>query len=194
MALQRKEATVNLKYIHQTFVRGVKDSSPMMDFQIYFNMVWSFPLEYMHGVLIGPFEQLWNTWLKKDIISALDIRNINQHLALTKPIAEIHRLPRNLCKKSKWKASEWKSWLLFFSFSCLKNYLSANYLEYFTLLVNTIFILLKTKITEDELRRCDCDMIQFVGEFEILYGEEAMTFNVHCLLHIVQSVRYSGPL
>ena len=194
MALQRKEATVNLKHIRQTFVRGVKGSSPMIDFQTYFNMVWSFPLEYMRGVLIGPVEQLWDTWVKKGIISAQDIRNINEHLALIKPVAEIHRLPRSLCKKSKWKASEWKSWLLFFSFPCLKNYLPAIYLEHFTLLVDTIFTMLKTKITEDELRRCNCDIIQFVGEFEILYGEEAMTFNVHFLLHIVQSVRYSGPL
>ena len=129
MALQRKEATVNLKHIRQTFVRGVKVSSPMMDFQTYFNMVWSFPLEYMQGVLIGPVEQLWDSWVKKGIISAQDIRNINEHLALIKPVAEIHRLLRNLCKKSKWKASEWKSWLLFFSFPCLKNYLLANYLD-----------------------------------------------------------------
>ena len=38
---------INMEY---TFLRGVKGFSPMMDFQTYFNMVWSFPLEYMHGV------------------------------------------------------------------------------------------------------------------------------------------------
>ena len=67
-------------------------------------------------------------------------------------------------------------------------------MEDFSLLVNSIFILPKTKITQDELRACEYNLIKFVGEFEILYGLERMTFNVHILLHIVESVNHSSPL
>jgi len=36
--------------------------------------------------------------------------------------------------------------------------------------------------------------MKFVALFEVLYGAESMRFNVHMLLHVVQSVRMSGPL
>ncbi|XP_024887094.1 uncharacterized protein LOC112464375 [Temnothorax curvispinosus] len=57
--------------------------------------------------------------------------------------------------------------------------------------VNT---LLKSEISEAELRKCECDLLQFVGECEILYGKEVMTFNLHSMLHLCESVRQSGPL
>lgn len=101
---------------------------------------------------------------------------------------------REFATKSKWKTSEWRSWLLFFGVPCLLGYLTENCLKHFALLVNTTFTLLKMKITDDELLSCESDMIQFVGEFEILYGSNSMTFNVHILLHLVQSVHFSGPL
>ncbi|KYN30395.1 hypothetical protein ALC56_15325, partial [Trachymyrmex septentrionalis] len=41
---------------------------------------------------------------------------------------------------------------------------------------------------------CKIDLIQFVCEIEILYGKNAMTFNMHSLLHIVYNVCMSGPL
>jgi len=36
--------------------------------------------------------------------------------------------------------------------------------------------------------------MKFVALFEVLYSAESMRFNVHMLLHVVQSVRMSGPL
>ena len=57
-----------------------------------------------------------------------------------------------------------------------------------------MFILLKTKITDNELNKCEQDLLFFVGNYELLYGKERMTFNIHALQHLVSSVRQSGPL
>lgn len=57
-----------------------------------------------------------------------------------------------------------------------------------------MYILLKTKITTDELNTCERDIIKFVCNYEMMYGQESMTFNLHILLHAVKSARKTGPL
>ncbi|XP_011685212.1 PREDICTED: uncharacterized protein LOC105448390 [Wasmannia auropunctata] len=58
----------------------------------------------------------------------------------------------------------------------------------------SLFILLQNNITDKELQKCEIDLLRFVADFEILYGKENVTFNIHALLHIVESVRMCGPL
>ena len=90
-------------------------------------------------------------------------------------VLENHSVLRGISSKSKWKASEWRSWLLFFGVLCLRDYLPPKCLKHFALLANNIFTLLKLEITEEQLILCDIEMIQFVGQFEILYEQEEMT-------------------
>jgi len=70
----------------------------------------------------------------------------------------------------------------------------ADVQEHLALLVGSLFRLLQNNITEEELKICEIDLLRFVAEFEILYGEENVTFNIHGLLHIVKSVRMCKPL
>ena len=65
---------------------------------------------------------------------------------------------RGLSSKCKWKALEWRSWLLFFAVPCLRDFIITNCLQHSTLLVNAIFTLLKMKITKEELLQCELDM------------------------------------
>lgn len=118
-----------------------------------------------------------------------------RYLSIT-PNQQIHRLPRAgiLQGSAKPKASEMKSWLLFFSLPCLKGILDEKALEHYSLLVKAAYTLLKPEISENESQECEFDLLKFVCEYEMLYGEEKMTFNVHALLHIAQSVRKSGPM
>ncbi|KYN18244.1 hypothetical protein ALC57_09446 [Trachymyrmex cornetzi] len=53
----------------------------------------------------------------------------------------------------------------------------------FLLLVRSVYILLQTDISEENLLQCELDLVRFVGECEILYGEEVITFNMHSVLH-----------
>lgn len=57
-----------------------------------------------------------------------------------------------------------------------------------------MFLLLQNNISQDDLQKCEINLLRFVAEFEILYGEEYVTFNIHTLLHVVQSIRMAGPL
>lgn len=180
----------------QKVIRGVKGESALIKMSL-FDSVWGYPIDYMHGVLLGVTKQMWDIWTtpsKTFSLTAAKRSIINKRLVAIKPPHEIHRIPRNLTNRAKWKATEWRSWLLFYSYPCLRGILDNKLLKSFLLLVQSVYILLQTEISKDNLFQCELDLIKFVGECEILYGEEVITFNMHSLLHLVQSVRKSGPL
>ena len=67
-------------------------------------------------------------------------------------------------------------------------------MEHYALFVNSMYTLSKELITQVELDKFEEDLMRLVAQFELLYGTEAMTFNVHNLLHLVENGRRSGPL
>ena len=81
-----------------------------------------------------------------------------------------------------------KSFLLIFSLPCLKGILKEEALEHYALLVKSAYTLLKIEISEEEL-----NLLKFLSHSEMLYGKKGMTFNLHSLIHAVQSVRNTGP-
>ena len=143
---------------------------------------------------MGVIKQLWEIWCSVRIISPSNIRHINQLLLKITPPKELHRQPRPFSAKCKWKGSEWQSWLLFYCLPCLQDILPSEHVQNLSLLVRSIFILLKKSITEAELYQCEEDLLTFVIRCQELYSEKFMTFNVHSLLHLVNCVRMSGPL
>lgn len=57
-----------------------------------------------------------------------------------------------------------------------------------------MYTLLKEEITEEDLLECERDLLKFVIQYEMYFGKDYMTFNVHSLLHVVESVKKSGNL
>lgn len=152
----------------------------------------------MHADLLGIMKHLWSIW--NDSYSPIcltnnDVIQINNRLLKMTPPQEIHRLVRSIKSENcKWKASEWRSFLLFYAIPCLKGILRNDALLHLALLSNSIYTLLQTRISEEELNKCESDLTNFIGCFEILYGPRYVTFNVHSLKHLVKCVRYCGPL
>jgi len=104
----------------------------------------------------------------------------------------VHKLSHAISDASNYKGKNWRSWLLYYSISvCLGSIPKTNLFH--ALLVKCIYILSKSEITITELNTCEEDLMKLVALFEVLYAE-SMRFNVHMLLHVVQSVRMSGPL
>uniref|UniRef100_L7LXU5 Uncharacterized protein n=1 Tax=Rhipicephalus pulchellus TaxID=72859 RepID=L7LXU5_RHIPC len=93
-----------------------------------------------------------------------------------------------------WKASEWKWWVLFYGAPCLDGILPPNFHKHFCLLVSAIHLLLKDRITREDISDAMGKLSDFVFKMQNLYGEASMTFNVHQLLHLPRSVVELGPL
>ncbi|XP_058802739.1 uncharacterized protein LOC131670810 [Phymastichus coffea] len=181
---------------------GVKNVSPLL--LLYpFNIIDGFVPCSLHCVDRGLGNQFTNYWLnssnKPYSIPKNKIKDIDQLLNNIKVPTQLTRLSRSLRDRAYWKAIEWRNWILYYSVPVLK-YISEEipafeeYMNHWSLLVEAYYILLQTKITVMELQRADLLLKDFVYTTEKLYTVDAMTYNVHQLLHLAQSVADWGPL
>ena len=73
-----------------------------------------------------------------------------------KPPLNITRTPRNIQQhRGYWKASEYRAWPLFYSIPVMFNVLPQDYLAHHMLLVEAIYLLLKTTIYPAELSKAE---------------------------------------
>ncbi|XP_049269081.1 uncharacterized protein LOC119384784 [Rhipicephalus sanguineus] len=178
--------------------RGFKGHSPLARLHN-FDLVWSVSPDYMHCVLEGVCKQLAEAWFGAPRSAAYigepsTVRQVNFRLLGMTPPQWVTRLPRAIEERALWKASEWKWWLLFYAVPCLDGILPDTYHEHLSLLVSSVYLLLKDAVVKEDVCKAMDGISSFVIRAQELYSEAAMTFNVHQLLHLPNSVLELGPL
>ena len=111
-------------------------------------------IDYMHGVLLGVQKLLLTLWFSSkfsnrhfSISSKVD--SIDFRLSQILPTSEIKCLPRSIAEHLKyWKASELRSFLLYYGLPTLYGLLPDSYFAHYTLFVQAIYILLQDSISE----------------------------------------------
>ncbi|XP_013421011.1 uncharacterized protein LOC106181232 [Lingula anatina] len=164
-----------------------------------FDVIRSVSIDYMHCVLLGVQKMLLHLWLDSsnksepyyigNYMSVLDDRI----KALTPPNV-INRSPRAFTELKHWKASEFRSILLFHSVACLVGILPYEYLSHYFFLVESIYLLLKSSITTADVARARVLLKLFCAQIDCLYSPRNETYNVHCLVHLCDKVTELGPL
>ena len=114
-------------------------------------------IDYMHTVLLGVVKMFMSRWFDTpyrhspyycgDKLSICDARR-----ASVKPPNRVSRIPRSLYDRKHYKASEYRTWLLYYSLPAMRGVLHQLYFDHFMFLVSAIFILLKTSILENDLQ------------------------------------------
>lgn len=177
---------------------GILGISPAVSFD-HFDMVKSFGLDYMHCVCLGVTKAMHMFWMDSknnhdSYINPAKRKNLDKRILTIKPCTFISRKPRSLKYIVKFKASEFRSLLLFYSPVVLRGILKDKYLDHFILLSGSIYKLLTTNISNNDFDIAEKKLEKFVREYEVLYGKESMTMNVHLLTHMVFCVKNLGPL
>jgi len=166
--------------------------SPFEDLPV--DMINDFPLDYMHLVCLGVMKKLLHLWLKGHQIlrlRAIHIDELSKDLIMLKkyiPI-EFARYPRGLNEVDRWKATEFRMFLLYFGPILLEKYLNKDYVKHFCALHTAVRILCDP---EDCLRNntyANDLLTYFVKTFKMLYGKTNVVYNVHNLIHLSQDVR-----
>ena len=166
----------------------------------YFDLVKGVGIDYMHGICLGVVKLLICIWFFAEFKTAkFSIHNyvgiIDRRISEIKPIVDISRVPRSIAKDLKhWKASEFRSFLLYYGTPLLADILPQKQLQHFTLLVHATAVFLSDSITATQIDQVEQMLIEFCKQFPIIYGGQFMFYNVHQLLHLAQSVRDLGPL
>ena len=178
-------------------VKGVIKSSLLSSI---LDMVVSMPIDYMHAVLQGVVRRLTNQWFdsanhKEPYYLGKHKKLIDKLLLEQHPPSEFSRPPRSIENHLQyWKASEVRSWLLFYSLPLLVSFLPSLYWHHYALLVCSMHILLQSEVSHEDINLAEQMLSDFYQLLPQLYGESACTINAHLLSHLTQYVRYWGPL
>ncbi|XP_036147846.1 uncharacterized protein LOC118647308 [Monomorium pharaonis] len=194
---QHKEDAIKAER-EETVVNGVKGVSILMLLPV-FNIIKSFPLEYMHSVLLGVVKLFLAAWIDPKNYRAFwymgsKVREIDARLFAIFPPCEISQTPQSVTNICQWKASEYKNFLLYYSLPILKDLLPRAFYKHWSLLVYAINIFNSEKISAQAFEKATRSINKFVTDIERLYGKEFLKFNVHLLLHLPKSVNDFGAL
>lgn len=138
------------------FVQGIKGRSILTRC---LDIVDGIPVDYMHAVLEGITKWLLRAWFessnhREPYYIKHHLKDVDRALLNQCPPHEFSRPPRSITKHMKYfKASELRSWLLFYSLPLLLGRLSPLYFHHYALLVCAIHILLKESITNSFFNR-----------------------------------------
>ena len=158
------------------------------------DMVKSFPLDYMHLVCLGVVKRLLNIWISIDKISKAEVDLRLKECYKSFPF-EFRRKGRRIEDLCRWKAVEFRSFLLYSGPVVLKDLLSEEKYEHFMILHICMRILLSPVSTQDDFRLARDWLHYFVDRLGILYGANQLCYNVHSLKHFADDcIHFNLPL
>jgi hypothetical protein len=177
-------------------VRGVKGISILS--RIVLQPVTSTAIDPMHKYsgLVMKLMQIWFAEEYSEHAASMRnyIRLIDERLKAIKPPVFVERLPRSLEHLKYWKVSELKAFLFVYAIPILHDLMDPIHLNHFKLLVCALFLLNQGSVSPESVDLASALLKEFVAQYELFYGIENMTCNVHQLLHLGDFVRNLGPL
>lgn len=166
------------------------------------NMISDFPLDYLHLICVGVTKKMLSIWLgtivtesKRIKFCSNDITTISTHLLnarKTQPV-EFNRQPRGLDVFRFWKATEFRTFLLYLGPVVLYNALPYDAYQHFLLLHCAISICIYQRHLK-YLCVAKKMLTDFVSDFGNIYGNSFMSYNIHSLIHLADDCLKFGPL
>lgn len=109
--------------------------------------------------------------------------------------SEFIRKPRSILKEiSRWKAVEFRLFLLYTGVVLLRNSVGPNLYQHFLLLSNSIRFLSSTLTCEVNDNIIEQMLNKFVTDYPSIYDPKHLVYCVHVLLHLQEDVRRYGPI
>lgn len=185
-------------FVAKEAVQGVKGPTKLVQLPE-FNLVSGFVVDNLHCIDLGVSRQFGHLWFdssnhQEPWYIGNKIPMIDDRLSHVCPPNEVTRLPRSVLQRAYWKGSEWHWWLLLYSPVVLFGILPQRFYLHFLLLVEAVFLLTNSSISRRDVNRAHTCLSQFVYRFEELYGRQHLTYNIHQLLHLTNTVVGWGPL
>ena len=168
-----------------------------------FGMVTKFPLDIMHMVFLGVVKRLLTLWYEtKRYKWRMEDDNkrwigecMESNCARSCP-SNFQRKPRSLDQYKQFKATEFRSFLLYVGPVVLQSKLDerGKLYKHFMLLCVAMRILLCNRLREQYTDAAEDMLKLFVERFKKIYGCGEITYNVHSMIHLAQDVRWHGDL
>jgi len=172
-----------------------------------FDMVFGFPLDPLHlrdlGIIKKLIKEIWRGpvprrpspnskhFLSDDKISKMSEAIIfcSKHL----PKIEFNtRRGQSLIFLSKWKAREYRLFLLYTGIYVLRKILPTDQYDHFVKFHIAMRLLSDPSSSRDQMKYAGDILHAFVDDFGRIYGEHNLCYNVHSLIHFAQDCLIYG--
>ncbi len=162
------------------------------------DMVEQFPLDPMHCVDLGVTKRMMHYWREGErhhriASSRLDIIS-KFNIAIKHFPSAFNRKPRSLNEFKMWKATEFRTFLLYVGPVVLKWVLDPTEYRLFLTLSVAMAILYNKKLLVNHAVFADELLNFFVKGCIKRYSNKFCTYNVHCLLHLAEIGKRAGGL
>ena len=182
-------------FAQQTQEEHHKGVSPLTLLGI--GLVTKVPLDYMHLVCLGVVKKLMHMWIHGAIkvkISCNQVECISDDLVKQASCKEFARKPRSLRDLDRWKAVEYRQFLMYYGPVVLRSVLPSKLYHHFMLLVVAITVLCSKVLCADMISYARRLLKEFVKQLTDLYGTDCVVYNMHNLLHLCDDVNEFGLL
>jgi hypothetical protein len=173
--------------------------SPLRELSV--GLVSQFCLDYMHLVCQGVMRKLLMLWMRGPLsihcrLSAGILNQISEHLISLRHFipSEFARRPRAVLEIDRWKATEFRQFLLYTGPVVLKGLVSETVYKHFMLLSVSMYLCLNAELCVHYVEFVRDSLTQFVRLAGEIYGKEVLVYNMHSLIHIADDVKKFGPL
>ena len=163
------------------------------------DLVKSFSVDYMHQACLGVMRRLLLIWIKGKRETRFTSRHVEE---ISKKLLEIQqfiprefvRKPRGLQDIDRWKATEFRQFLLYTGKLVLKGTLRSDLYSHFMTLSVALCILVSPRLVQTHRDYAHKLLVYFVKRGRELYGNEFLVYNVHSMLHLAEDAGWFGSL
>ncbi|KAL4713328.1 hypothetical protein ACJJTC_012400 [Scirpophaga incertulas] len=166
-------------------------------------LVSSFPIDYMHSMCLGVMRKLLHSWVKptksevkKVKMDSRKITIMNERLSYLRQFIpnDFNRKPRSVQDLDRWKATEFRTFLLYIGPVVMYRLLETSVYNHFLILHAAISILVSNKLANKFSCYAKYLLKEFVKDCIDIYGEQYLVYNVHSLIHLGDDVDRYGVL
>ena len=154
-------------------------------------------LDYLHLVCLGAVRRILMYWKKGDRrvkLSSSQLMQLSEKLIGLRDFipSEFARRPRSIAELDRWKATEYRQFLLYTGPVVLKSVLPADLYKHFLCLSVSVSIMLTSNRDQREhYLDFACELMHhFVSNCDRFYGIEFLVYNIHSLLHLGDDVKF----
>ncbi|CAI6361869.1 unnamed protein product [Macrosiphum euphorbiae] len=170
-----------------------------------FDIIENFPLDYMHLVCLGVVKKMLMLWKGSGDIGRVNVNIQKMPLNVIKIIStrlllikkdipcDFGRKPRSLDELARWKATEFRQFLLYTGIIVLHSIIPNEVYDHFLCLHVAMIIFLSPNYNNLSTF-ANSLLTDFVNNFGSLYGVHFISHNIHGLIHLYDDYKKFGCL
>ena len=161
----------------------------------YFDPVRMHVIDPMHNLFLGSGKHMMAIWKENEPVLNHKLNEIQNIVDNIRVPSDVGRIPQKIESGfSGFKADQFKNWITIYSIPALFDTLPSQSLECWRHFVLACRILCKHHLSANDIDLADILLISFCRKVQQLYGESAITPNMHLHAHLKAVIYDFGPL